>query len=82
MSRLAATACVAVQVTRSFATAAERAFDAWLDPWKNRMRVTVDATPSPSGCELRLCREDVHADYASRTEQGWAGVPAGLAANR
>ena len=44
-------------------------------------RVTVDIVPLESGCELTLTHEMLPewAEYASRTEQGWAGILEGLA---
>ena len=44
-------------------------------------RITVDIVPLESGCELTLTHEMLPewAEYASRTEQGWAGILKGLA---
>jgi uncharacterized protein YndB with AHSA1/START domain len=45
-----------------------------------RTRVTVEILPHGPGCELTLTHEGVLADYASRTEAGWAKLLDGLAA--
>jgi uncharacterized protein YndB with AHSA1/START domain len=44
-------------------------------------RVTIDIVPLESGCELTLTHEmkPEWAEYADRTEQGWAGIIEGLA---
>ncbi|MHC5543277.1 SRPBCC family protein, partial [Singulisphaera rosea] len=37
-----------------------------------RTRVIVDIVPlDDGGCELTLTHENVHVEYASRTEEGW-----------
>ena len=45
-------------------------------------RVAVEIVPLESGCELTLVHEmrPEWADFAGRTEQGWAGILEGLAA--
>ena len=44
-------------------------------------RVVVEITPLATGCELTLTYQmaAAHASYVTRTEEGWAGVLAGLA---
>jgi uncharacterized protein YndB with AHSA1/START domain len=42
-------------------------------------RVSIDIRPLGTGCELTLTHEGVPPDYASRTEEGWTGILAGLA---
>lgn len=43
-------------------------------------RVVVEITPLSTGCELTLTHQmaAAHASYVTRTEEGWAGVLAGL----
>ena len=45
-------------------------------------RVSIDIVPLETGCELTLTHEmkPEWAEYAGRTEQGWADILAGLAA--
>lgn len=45
-------------------------------------RVSIDIVPLETGCELTLTHEmkPEWAEYAARTEQGWAGILEGLAA--
>jgi uncharacterized protein YndB with AHSA1/START domain len=45
-------------------------------------RVAIDIVPLETGCELTLTHEmkPEWAEYAGRTEQGWAGILEGLAA--
>ncbi|HEU4882657.1 MAG TPA: SRPBCC domain-containing protein [Longimicrobium sp.] len=44
-------------------------------------RVAIDIVPLESGCELTLTHEmkPEWAEYAGRTEEGWAGIIEGLA---
>ena len=44
-------------------------------------RVEIDIVPLDAGCELTLTHEmkPEWADYAARTEEGWAGIVEGLA---
>jgi len=42
--------------------------------------VTIDIIPIGTGCELTLTHEGVLAEWASRTEEGWGKLLAGLAA--
>lgn len=134
---------VEVRVTRRFSEAAERVFDAWLDPdtagrWlfatptgemvrveidphvggaftlvdrregeeiehtgeyleiarprrivftfsvpkysKQGTTVNIDIVPLGTGCALTLIHQGVLPDYASRTQEGWGKILAGLAA--
>jgi uncharacterized protein YndB with AHSA1/START domain len=45
-------------------------------------RVSIDIVPLETGCELTLTHEmkPEWAEYAARTQQGWAGIVDGLAA--
>jgi uncharacterized protein YndB with AHSA1/START domain len=43
-------------------------------------RVTNDIVAVTSGCELTLTHDGVLPEYASRTEEGWGKILAGLAA--
>jgi len=42
--------------------------------------VTIDIVPLGTGCALSLTHDGVLAEYASRTQEGWGKVLAGLAA--
>lgn len=42
------------------------------------MRVVVEITPRPRGCDLRLSHENLAAERASDTEARWTGILYGL----
>ena len=42
--------------------------------------VTIDIVPLATGCELTLTHDGVLPEYASRTQEGWGKILAGLAA--
>jgi len=43
-------------------------------------RVTIETAPEDFGCRLSLTHAGVYAEYARRTEAGWARILEGLAA--
>ena len=43
-------------------------------------RVNIDIVQQGAGCELTLTHEGVFPDFASRTQEGWGKLLAGLAA--
>ncbi len=43
-------------------------------------RVRIEIAAAATGCELTLTHENVLAEYAEQTQQGWTGILAGLAA--
>jgi uncharacterized protein YndB with AHSA1/START domain len=41
-------------------------------------RVSIDISPSNTGCNLALTHKNVLPEYTSRTEEGWTNILAGL----
>ena len=45
----------------------------------NMTKVTVEITPSGSGCDLTLTSDNIEAEWADRTRQGWGTILEALA---
>ena len=45
----------------------------------NTTRITIDITPSGTGCDLTLTSDNLDAEYVERTRQGWTMILDGLA---